>query len=272
VCLIHFKKRHKRYLSIFVVKLFNKFIHKKNDFNPNTTCMIKDEIYSDSYIKALFNKISESYDFVNNFVNFRLPILIRKNHLNTLEASNEAYKILDLMSGLGENWEVLSKRYPNAQITAIDISEKMCQLSNKKGIKYFGNNIKIINADIFKTELESQYYDLIICSFGLKCMSLNQIDLLAKLLKGAVKNGGKFHFLEVSKPSNLMVNKLISVHFKYYLPFIAWAFHKKHNEYKMLWKYMENFDIYSIMSIFDKHKLNIHFKQSLYGTVIILQN
>lgn len=234
--------------------------------------ILNEEIYNTEFEKLLFNDISKSYDSVNNFANFRLPVLIRKKILQKLEQHDGELKILDLMSGSGENWGIISKRFPNAEITAIDISEEMTNASKKNGLKYFGSNIKIINNDIFKTELESDYYDLVICSFGIKCLSIVQLETLFVLMKRILKKEGKYLFIEVSKPNNFLFRSILLFHFRYILPLVAGIFHQKYKAYSMLWKYLDNFKIDDVVTIIKKNKLSNNSQYHFYGSIITFNN
>ncbi len=101
-------------------------------------------IYETAYVKNLFNKMSGSYERMNFITSFGFSIIWRKRFLQKLKNSDSQIEVLDLLSGLGENWKTLQKKYPNANIHGLDFSEEMVNKSKIKNATSFQNRINII--------------------------------------------------------------------------------------------------------------------------------
>lgn len=109
--------------------------------------MIKKEL-----VKKNFSKSTNSYD---NFANVQKHMA--KELMKNLNDNLNEIKILEIGSGTGILTNYLISKYPNSQITLIDISESMIESCRNK----FGNRLKYIVSDAENYEFENKF-DLII--------------------------------------------------------------------------------------------------------------
>ncbi len=111
-------------------------------------------------------------------------------------------KILDLGMGTGNLTELLLKRFPNATVTAVELSPDMIQLAGKK-LRRFGNRLQIVEGDFTKVPLPEAEYDVIA-----SCMSLHHIASPAEKtayyarLRQALKPGGVLSLSDPIKGEN----------------------------------------------------------------------
>ncbi len=201
-----------------------------------------DNIYNPEYVKTLFDKMSQSYERMNYITSFGFSIRWRKQFLKNIEKSSEKIKIIDLLSGMGETWGPTMKRFPNAELTALDFSEGMLNYATKKNTKYFKSNIHILHQDILKNQLPKNHFDIVICSFGLKTFNEEQLIILANVVEQILKPGGQFSFIEVSKPKNKLLQKLYGLYLGKIIPILGRILLGNPEEYKMLWKYTLQFE------------------------------
>jgi len=110
-------------------------------------------IYDPDYVRKLFNHMSGSYERMNYITSFGFSIRWRKQFLKKLGNSNECLNVIDLLSGLGENWTFLRKNFPNSQFSALDFSEQMVEKSREKSQKVFDEKFDLICEDILKSNL-----------------------------------------------------------------------------------------------------------------------
>lgn len=204
--------------------------------------MNKESIYNPIFVKELFNRVSDSYDKVNGLLTLGLSSFIR-NHIikSQLDEAADTTEVLDLMSGNGEGWKQIVRQFPNCHITAIDISEEMTKHSMTMNSTYFGNKVTIVNDDILENSFESNYYDVIICAFGLKHFDNSQIEIVSKEVFRLLKTGGCFLFFDISKPGNRGTLALFTLFFKFLLPFFSKFYTGNYNSYKLLWQYLDEF-------------------------------
>ena len=100
-------------------------------------------------------------------------------------------KVLDLGCGTGNITLAVKNRYPHAQITCIDLAERMIELAQFKLSKY--DNIEYKVGDLRNIDFKSDY-DLIISSLALHHLQSNEEKIAAyKKVYGALKKGGAFY-------------------------------------------------------------------------------
>ncbi len=121
-------------------------------------------IYEPEFVKRLFNQMSGSYERMNFITSFGFSIIWRRQFLKKLGSYKTDIQAIDLLSGLGENWNTLKKKYPKATIHALDFSEEMVIKSQKKNGKSFKNSIHILHENVLKNELPTNHFDIVSCA------------------------------------------------------------------------------------------------------------
>ena len=149
-------------------------------------------IYEPEFVKKLFNQMSSSYEKMNYITSFGFSIRWRKQFLNKLGKSEEKLNVIDLLSGLGENWKFIKHNFPNSNFYALDFSENMINQSSKKGEKVFKNKLNLICDNMLENNLECNSFDIISCAYGLKTFNEDQINIIAKEVHRILKPNGKF--------------------------------------------------------------------------------
>jgi ubiquinone/menaquinone biosynthesis methyltransferase len=216
-------------------------------------------IYEPEFVKQLFNQMSSSYERMNYITSFGFSIRWRKQFLKKLGKSHENLHVIDLLSGLGENWKFLKQNFPNAEFYALDFSENMIRQSQGKAHHVFKNRLHLLCDNILENKLESNQFDVISCAYGLKTFNEEQLHRLAKEVHRILKPNGKFSFVEVSKPKN----KLLLYCFGFYLgkiiPILGKLFLGNSEDYKMLWVYMNQFEnSEKVKQIFESYNLKVN--------------
>ncbi len=225
-----------------------------------------ENIYQAEYVKNLFDKMSSSYERMNYITSFGFSIRWRRQFLEVLEPSNDNIKIIDLMTGMGETWSSIAKKFPNAELSALDFSTEMLMKAQKRNKKYWKNKVKIIQADVLQNGLNDEEYDIVVCSFGLKTFDKSQIEQLAIETKRILKENGQFTFVEVSKPRNKVLAFLYEFYLGKVIPILGGLFLGNPTEYRMLWKYTEKFgNTQKAAEIFTKVGLKVQLNDYFYG-------
>lgn len=203
---------------------------------------MSDEIYQSEFVKRLFNKMSTSYERMNFICSFGFSIRWRKQFLNPIQTTNNTIEIIDLLTGMGETWNSLKLKFPNSNIQALDFSTEMLEHASRKNKRYYNNKISLLNENILENKLPSDYFDIVVCSFGLKTFNNEQIEILALETKRILKKGGQFSFIEVSKPDNKVLQRMYKFYLKRTIPILGRILLGNPSEYRMLWKYAEKFE------------------------------
>ncbi|WP_415397063.1 methyltransferase domain-containing protein [Sulfurimonas sp. CS5] len=137
-------------------------------------------------IKSTFDDVAKSYDKNKQFV------ISAKKMLEFIEINNENINILDLSTGTGNIAIELGKKFPNANIYGVDISDEMLNIARKKTKDENLKNITYQLQDVENLEFDNMQFDLITCGYGLffyPNMDKVFCDVCSKL-----KIGGKFVF------------------------------------------------------------------------------
>jgi len=148
-------------------------------------------------VAGFFDSFAESYDntaFYNNLGTRYVSEIDEKILKKYIENTNDSsLHILDIGVGTGRNI-ALFKSYPNAEITGIDISEKMMKKAREK---YSDDpRIKLLKSNLAeKNDFEKDYFDIMLCIRVIKYIN-NWPHFLEEVHK-ILKPGGVF-VLEIS--------------------------------------------------------------------------
>lgn len=200
-----------------------------------------ENIYSAEFVKGLFNRMSGSYERMNYLTSFGFSIRWRRQFLRALPANSDNIEIIDLMTGMGETWMAVKKRFPNAQISGMDFSEEMLRRAKHKNKIKFQHSIRLLQQDVLNNGLPHNHFDMVICAFGLKTLDREQLLTLANETKRILKDGGCFSFVEVSVPESKILKALYGLYLGKIIPVLGRLLLGNPATYKMLWRYTNQF-------------------------------
>jgi ubiquinone/menaquinone biosynthesis methyltransferase len=227
---------------------------------------IEDNIYKPAFVKDLFNRMSRTYERMNYITSFGFSIRWRRQFLKYLKGAEHKVEIIDLLTGMGETWDATKRKFPNSKLTVLDFSEGMLKYAIEKSRERFNNEIIVLQQDVLQNELPANYFDFVTCAFGLKTFDEEQLGVLALETKRILKTGGQFSFVEVSKPSNRLLNALYGFYLGRIIPILGKLFLGDIREYKMLWIYTSNFiNARKASEIFARAGLEVEYTSYFYG-------
>lgn len=223
-------------------------------------------IYEPDFVKKLFNQMSGSYERMNFITSFGFSILWRKQFLKKLTSTSDKIEVIDLLSGLGENWKTLDKMFPKATLRGLDFSDEMVSKSKLKNAKYFHNKLIIEQQDLLQYQLPTNYFDRVSCAFGLKTFNTEQLTVFGETLARILKQDGEFSFIEISVPSNRFLKFFFGFYLGKIIPILGKLFLGNSSDYKMLWTYTTQFkNCYEVKSIFKKQELEVKYHSYFFG-------
>ncbi|MDO5851945.1 MAG: methyltransferase domain-containing protein [Methanobacteriaceae archaeon] len=151
-------------------------------------------------IKEHFNKRSKKFD------NEILKIFPKYNTMltaliNAIPNTKNNPKIIDLGCGTGNITLKILEKFPNAEITCLDLSEDMIQIAKEKLKKY--PNITYITAD-FAEYLFNKKYDAIISSLALHHIvtSTQKQEMYNKIYEQLTYDGVFYNADIIKAPNN----------------------------------------------------------------------
>ena len=135
-------------------------------------------------MKQFFNEKSENYELRHK------ELGLMDNKLKITEYLNDDLKhILDLGVGSGLELIPLFKRFPNVNITAIDIAENMLDILKERD---FAEKIEIICGDFFEIDFGKEKYDAVISSAALHHFTKEEKRILYKKIFDSLKENSQF--------------------------------------------------------------------------------
>ncbi len=191
-------------------------------------------------VQNVFNQVVPYYDTMNDFLSFGLHRLWKLRFIRSLSVQNPQ-SILDLSTGTGDLLLGLLKKYPKAQIIAVDPDPQMLRYAQLKVAKnYVGvDRVQYIECTAEDLGLKNVHnLDLLTCSFGLRNMS--DISLALKNMHKVLKPGSFLKILEFA-PSPKSFQWIYRAYCTAYLPFIGKVLFNDPQSYTYLSQSIEQF-------------------------------
>ena len=217
-------------------------------------------------IKTIFNKISCSYDFLNNLLSLGLH-RFWKNKLVDLLKPIDGEDWADLCCGTGDlSFLIFKKVRPNGTVTGIDSANEILNIAKKRS-KFIGNKFICWEMqDILEIDETLKIYDGICMSYGLRNL-LNVKEGLKKIFN-LLSNRGRAGILDFNHSK---MNSMADLFQKIYLRFIVVPISKifkLSEEYSYIEKSIKNFPEGNQLMLIAKE---VGFKKVEYRTIFFNQ-
>lgn len=139
-------------------------------------------------IKMKFDNIANNYDMQRRKL---IPCFddFYNISISSLESSTETPNILDIGAGTGILSEFAAQKFPEANITLIDLSDKMLDIAKTRFVN--NKNIKYVNADYLNYDFKEKY-DIIISALSIHHLEDSQKKTLFQKLYDALNPNGIF--------------------------------------------------------------------------------
>lgn len=170
-------------------------------------------------VEEMFDSIAPAYDFMNRAMTFGLCGWWR-NHALSMTAGKqpEAATILDVATGTGDVAFELLKRYPEAEITGVDLSEGMLEVARRKAREIPGaEKIRFEQGDSLELPYADNAFDLITIAYGVR--NFARLDRgLAEMCR-TLRPGGTICIIELSVPANALMRAGYNLYANHIIPF-----------------------------------------------------
>ncbi len=151
-------------------------------------------------IRDTFNTVAKSYDKNQQF------IISAKKMADLLHCDNDKLTILDLSTGTGSVAIELAKKYPNANIFAIDISDEMLNVARQKTSQLGLGNITYLLQDVENMNFEGIKFDIVTCGYGL--FFYPDMEKVVSDVFNRLSDDGKFIFSTFTEKAFLPYSKI----------------------------------------------------------------
>lgn len=226
------------------------------------------DIYDPVFVADLFDRCSSSYRRWSAISSFGFIALWRRQCVARLAApKNSKPVVVDLMAGTGEVWPHLLRRFPDLdKVTALDISHRMHLEAVDRLHGAHAEKIFHIEADALKTELQANYADLLVSTFGLKTFNSDQQAVLARQIARILKPGGSFALIEASDPKGWALRPIYRIYLDKVLPMVERYFIRGANDFSMIGTYTRNFgDSTQMANALVETGLSVEIKKHFFG-------
>ena len=197
------------------------------------------------HIALMFNDIAPTYDKLNHLLSLNVDKSWRKKAVKRVKkaiSDVERPIVLDVACGTGDSTIQLAKTLEYTRIHAIDISEKMLEIGQKKvdSLKYEERmKISFSKSSAENIVFHDDVFDAVFVAFGVRNFSDREKGL--KEILRILKPKGTLVILELSEPQNVIVRWLYNLYFKNILPFVGKRVSGNANAYRYLQQTVENF-------------------------------
>lgn len=208
---------------------------------PATAPRAQSDLYDGTSVRAMFDRMSRSYERMNVVMSFGFSVIWRRQLMRLVPRAGDAPRALDAMSGMGETWSQLLRRFPDGRLSAIDFAPRMVEHAASRNRDRFGERFTIHCADMLDSGLADETFDVIVSAYGLKTLSEDQTERFVVELARLLRTGGRFAFIEVTEPPNRLLRWCYDLYLSRIVPAIGILLVSDPVEYRMLHRYLRDY-------------------------------
>jgi demethylmenaquinone methyltransferase/2-methoxy-6-polyprenyl-1,4-benzoquinol methylase len=188
-------------------------------------------------VKQMFNKIAKRYDLLNHTLSLGMDFVWRRKAIKKI--TNNPKEILDIATGTAD-FAISAAKYTDANITGIDISDRMINIGEKKIIKKdLKNRIKLSIADSENLPFDKSSFDAITAGFGVR--NFENLEKGLNEIYRVTKKDGFVVILEPSTPEIFPLKQIFRFYFNTILPKIGTLLSDDKSAYTYLPNSVKNF-------------------------------
>jgi ubiquinone/menaquinone biosynthesis methyltransferase len=223
-------------------------------------------VYDPAYVKQLFDEMAATYGVMNLVSSFGFARRWRRQCVRAIPI-RPGDRILDMMTGMGEIIPDVGRLIGDrGSITAIDISERMCQVARRYIDDRVPCSVRVIEADVLSIDLPPGSADVVLSTFGLKTLSSAQLHILARQVHDVLAPGGRLSLVEISVPRSRWLRILYMFYLCRVIPLVGALFLGNPENYRLLGVYTEAFgDCSDARRAFSESGLEVEMASYFFG-------
>ena len=178
--------------------------------------------------EEMFGVIAPRYDFITRLFSFWQDASWKRGLIASLPNLSEPH-CLDLACGTGDLCFLLAARYPQGDITGVDLTEEMLVLARNAN---HHANVSFEKGDMGHLTAANESFDIVTGGYALR----NAPDLRQAIaeIHRVLKPGGTAAFLDFSKPTGALAQKIEYKVLKGWTGMWGWIFHRNHEVYSYI--------------------------------------
>lgn len=190
-------------------------------------------------IIEMFDNIASKYDKLNGVLSLGMDEYWRRETLGVLKNYPHNH-ILDVATGTGDFAILAHKIIQPESIIAIDISEGMMAVGEKKvREKGLEDVITFDSQDCANLKFNDNSFDAVTSSFGVR--NFENIDKSFQEVLRVLKPGGVFLFIELTRPEKSPIKELYNTYTEHIMPYLSDMFSTEQKAYNYLPSSIEAF-------------------------------
>lgn len=215
----------------------------------------------------LFNNFSKHY-YLSDFLSLGISNILRKKIICN-SGLNRKSIIIDLMCGYGNNMKIINRnKLPFFAYFGYDFSSKMLD----KAMKSFGDfdKVNFIETDLLNTiSPVIKSGDLIVCTFGLKCIHISEYEEFVNLVINALNYNASFSFLEIQFPKQKIFKKAVLIYLNTFCKFLNLLVARNTNATNALIEKLKiDIDFELLKKLFKRQGVDINIKKKYFESVV----
>lgn len=163
-------------------------------------------------VEEMFDSIAPAYDFMNNAMTFGLCRYWRNRALTI--AGKEAGEvplrsILDVATGTGDVAFELLRRFPDARVCGVDLSEGMLTVARRKAASLpvaDARRVSFEQGDSLQLPYPDHSFDMVTVAYGVR--NFAHLDRGLAEMARVLRPGGTICVIELSEPVNPLLKSL----------------------------------------------------------------
>ena len=144
-------------------------------------------------MRDMFSTVAPRYDFITRTFSYGMDRRWKRDCVAGVDLP-ERPVVLDLASGTGDFSLMIRQRYPGAQTVAVDLTERMLQLAQERGV---GDTVC---GDAGTLPFPDASFDCVFVGYGLRNFPV--LDVAVREIARVTRPGGQFVSLDFFLPAN----------------------------------------------------------------------
>lgn len=221
-----------------------------------------------SPIANLFSRIAPNYDRLNHLLSFSRDKVWRRQMIEAI-TPKLSLKVLDLCAGTMDCSVACLKRFPQAEILAVDFSQEMLDLGYTKVPHVFQRHVETKCADVLALDLPPHSFDVILCAYGLRNIP-DQPAIIRKISEW-LQPDGELVALEFFHPRTRVARFFSTTYSKYILPTVGGLISGDRSAYQYLHHSIQNFySLTAYRALLTQYGLAVNQAEDLTGGITSL--
>jgi demethylmenaquinone methyltransferase / 2-methoxy-6-polyprenyl-1,4-benzoquinol methylase len=147
-------------------------------------------------MRAMFSTVAPRYDFITRAFSYGMDGRWKRTALE-LARLPEQPVVLDLAAGTGDFSLMVKQRHPNSRAIAVDLTERMLQLAQQRGVEY------TICANAGMLPFPDHSFDCVFVGYGLR--NFPKLEVAIQEIKRVTRPSGLLVSLDFFLPSNAIM-------------------------------------------------------------------